>query len=88
MSDNFEFAVDIVATVNSLSATYSCRQMDAEWVPQEENELHSGIQINLLLWISKLSRKAKSKITDWSILGPTNVLCGEKMIRSLLGASL
>lgn len=32
----FWFAIDTFAILNSLSATYSCEQMDKEWIPQVE----------------------------------------------------
>lgn len=58
----FWFAIDTFAILNYLSATYSCEQMDKEWISQVENEPHRRIQKELLLWISKLSCKVKSKI--------------------------
>lgn len=57
----FWFATDTLAILNSLLATYSCEQMDKEWIPQVENEPHRRIQNDVQLWISKLSCKSEEQ---------------------------
>lgn len=47
--DNFEFAVDTFALLDSVSASYSGEQTDEEWIPQVENEQHRRIQTEFLV---------------------------------------